>query len=178
MISVTRRTRTTLSQSWRHSGCWIDDLPPRRSTPSFIRSRHRLGINLKGTLRFRRALSEANENDCFHQIVSLQKPHRLVHGNSCGAIHWKAVCAGADRWERHGLDAVLFNQRETTPIAVREQIVLAALATVPNRPDRVDDPFGREPITARDFCLARGATAQITAFGKKFGTRRTMNRTV
>ena len=67
-------------------------------------------------------------------------------------------------WKRHGLDAVLDDERETTPITTREQFILAVMAVVPDRADGVNDPLGGKFVTACDFGLTRRATAERAAF--------------
>ena len=71
-----------------------------------------------------------------------------------------------------------FNQRKATSIATREQFVFAVIAVVPDRADRVNDPFGGQFVAARDFGLAGGATAERAAFRQQLRARRAMNRAV
>ena len=62
---------------------------------------------------------------------------------------------------------MLFDQCETTPITTGQQVVFAVLAVMPDRADGMNDPSGREFVTAGDFGLAGGATAPRAAFGQQ-----------
>jgi len=121
------------------------------------------------------ARAEANQNRFPDRLVSIQKTFRLAHGNPRRAVHRETIRAGADGWERHGLDAVLDDERETTPITNREQFILAVLAVAPDRADGVNDPSGREFVAFGDFGLAGGATAERAAFHQQFRPGGAMN---
>jgi len=122
-----------------------------------------------------RARAKANQNRFLDRLVSIQKIFRLAHGNPRRPVHRKTIRAGADGWERHGLDAVPDDERETTPITTREQFILAVLAVVPDRADGVNDPSGREFVAFGDFGLARDAAAECAAFRQQFRPGRPMD---
>ena len=56
--------------------------------------------------------------------------------------------------------------------------ILALPATVPDRPHRMDDVTGRQPVSFGDPGIAGGAAAEFAAFGQQFGTGGAMNRAV
>ena len=58
-------------------------------------------------MNFQGARAETHQSHLLHQLVSIQKIFRLAHGNPRRTVHREAIRAGADGWERHGLDAVL-----------------------------------------------------------------------
>lgn len=119
--------------------------------------------------------AEANQYHLLHRLVPFQKTLRLVHGNPRRAVHRKTIRTGADGRERHGLDAVQLDQRETTPITTREQFILAVPAVVPHRADGVNDPPGRKFIAFGDFGLSGGAAAEHAAFRQQFRPGGAMN---
>ena len=119
-------------------------------------------MNLQG------ARAEADQYYLLHRWVPFQKLFRLAHGNPRRTVHWKTIRASADGWKRHGLDAARFDQRETTPITTREQVILAVPAIVPDRADGVNDPPGWKFVALGDFGLAGGATAERAAFRQQF----------
>ena len=55
-------------------------------------------------------------------------------------------------------------QRKRSAIAGGEQLVLAFIAAAPDRPDRMDDVPGFEPVTAGDLGGARVTAAEFLAF--------------
>jgi hypothetical protein len=126
-------------------------------------------------MNFERTRAEADQYHLLHRLIPFQKLFRLAHGNPRRTIHRKTIRAGADGWERHGLDTVLFDQRKTTPITTHQQIILAMLAVLPDRADGVNDLPGRKLVTSRDFGLTRPATAEREAFRQQFRTSRPMN---
>ena len=126
-------------------------------------------------MNFEGVRTEADQYHLLHRLVPFQKLFRLAHGNPRRAVHRKTIRAGADGRKRHGLDAVLFDQRETTPITTREQVVLAVLAAVPDRADGVNDPPGWKFAAPGDFGQTRRATAERAAFRQQFRSGRPMN---
>ena len=63
-------------------------------------------------------------------------------------------------------------------IARGEQIVLAKVAAVPDRPDGVDHMLGLEPVAPGDFGVAGRAAIQRAALGKQFRPGRPMDRAI
>ena len=70
---------------------------------------------------------------------------------------------------------MLDDEREAASITIREQVILAVQAVVPDRADGVNDPLGWKLVTACDFGLTGGATAERAAFRQQFRPRRPMN---
>lgn len=56
--------------------------------------------------------------------------------------------------------------------------VLALPAAVPDRPHRVNDVAGGQPIAVGDLGVAGGAAAELAAFGQQFRPGGAMNRTI
>ncbi|SDJ81905.1 hypothetical protein SAMN05444171_0640 [Bradyrhizobium lablabi] len=57
-------------------------------------------------------------------------------------------------------------------------MILASVAAVPDRPDRMNHMFGRQPVALGDLGVAGGAAMQGAAFGKQFGTGSPMDRAI
>ena len=70
---------------------------------------------------------------------------------------------------------MLDDERKTTPIATRKQVVLAVVAVVPDRADGVNDPPGWKFAAPGGFGLTRRATAEGAAFRQQFRPGGAMN---
>ena len=83
------------------------------------------------------------------------------------AIGRKAVDARGDRREGDRAQAVRFGQCQRAGVSVGQQPLLVGIAALPDRPDRVDDVPGLQPVAARDLGLAGLAAAERAAFGEQ-----------
>src|SRR5919201_3108283 len=109
-------------------------------------------------------LAEADEDDPVERVRVLgDEALRLGDRDRGRVLEREAVDAGADRREGDRPDAALARDRERVPVAARQQLRLALAAAVPDRPDGVDHPGGRQPVAAGDLRLAGRAAAEPTA---------------
>ena len=69
-------------------------------------------------------------------------------------------------------------QAQRRAVAAGQQIVLAALAAIPHRADRVDDVLRRQPITAGDLGRSGGAAAERFAFLQQLASGGAVDRTI
>lgn len=65
-----------------------------------------------------------------------------------------------------------------TAVAGGQRRALALPATVPDRPHRVNDVAGRQPVSFGDLGIASGAAAQFAAFGQQLRAGGAMDRAV
>ena len=63
-------------------------------------------------------------------------------------------------------------------IARSQQIIFAAIAAIPDRPDGMDHMLGWQPIAFGDFSVACVATMQLAAFDQKLRPGRAVYRSV
>lgn len=73
---------------------------------------------------------------------------------------------------------MLGKKRHRAAVAGGQRRVLALPATIPDRPHRMNDVAGRQPITFGDLGVARGAAAQRTAFHQQVRASSAMDRAV
>lgn len=69
-------------------------------------------------------------------------------------------------------------KRHCAAVAGRQCRLLATVATMPDRPHRMDDVADRQPVTLGDLGVASGTAAQRAAFGQQLGAGGAMNRAV
>lgn len=73
---------------------------------------------------------------------------------------------------------MLLAKLQRTAIAGRKQFVLAVLATIPHRADRVDHVLRRESVAQGDLGIAGRAASKRAAFGKQLRPGGAMDCTV
>ena len=57
-------------------------------------------------------------------------------------------------------------------------MILAGVAAVPDRPDRMNHMLCRQPVSSGDFGIAGGTATKRAAFGQQFGASRAMDSAV
>src|SRR5207247_9531634 len=75
-------------------------------------------------------------------------------------------------------DVVLLRQRQAAPVAGRQELVLAVAPTVPDRPDRVDDPLRRQAIATGDPRLPGLTAAERSALRQELRAGGAMDRAI
>ena len=102
-----------------------------------------------------------------------------MEGDAGGAVNGEVVSAGADGWEGDGFEVVLMGKTEAVVIGLAQQVILAAIAAVPDGSDGVDDVLGLEISGGSDDSLAGGATAlsgnDLSALFEDFGAAGTVD---
>src|SRR2546423_649804 len=121
---------------------------------------------------------EADEADLFRQRMSEEEVANFADRYLAGAIQGKPVDARADRGEGDSSDVVCGGEAEAVAIARSQQLVLATVASAPDRADRVNHVLGRQVIAASDPCFTGRAAAECAALLHQPGSRRPMNRAV
>jgi hypothetical protein len=90
-------------------------------------------------------------------------------GDAGCAVRRKGVDAGADGGEGYGADIVLLGEFKAVAITACEKIVFAAIASVPDRADGVENPFGGKLEAGSGFCVSGGAAVEFAAGSEEFG---------
>jgi hypothetical protein len=116
--------------------------------------------------------AERAKNYLIDTASSIKMTLDRMNGERTRPFRRKAVNSGADGWKCHGLNAVLFGQRQTVSVAVGQQIGLVGRASRPYGSDCMDHPFCRQIETFRYLGRACGAAAQDSTLGLQFGSRR------
>ncbi len=112
---------------------------------------------------------EADEKHFFGMFVAFEELFGFRNRDVCGTFHRKPICAGTDRWKSECSDGVLCGDGKATPVATCQEFVFISVTVTPDRTDGMNDPFGWQPVTFGDFGLARGPSAQFSAFFQHFG---------
>src|SRR5690348_5943934 len=73
---------------------------------------------------------------------------------------------------------VVVTERDCAGVAGGEQLVLAATAAIPDRPDRMDHVLRRQPISPGDLGAAGLAATEGAAFGEELRAGRAMDRAI
>ena len=110
-----------------------------------------------------RLLAEADEGDVLRLRLCREVCGGLAQGDGGRALQREAVAAGADRGKGDRARAELACEGQRATVAARQQLVLAGVAAVPDRPHRVDHPARRQHVPVGRLRLARVATAERTA---------------
>ena len=113
--------------------------------------------------------AEAHERHFFDVRAGGEARAYCRDGDGRGARQRKAVGAGADRREGHGLQAMLRCDFQRARVAGAEQRVFVAGAAAPHRTHGVDDVARRQPVAGGDPGIAGGAAAQGAAFVEQAG---------
>src|SRR4051812_44396454 len=94
---------------------------------------------------FQRLVAEEDKADLVERISAGEETVNLIDRDVGREVERIAVSAGADRRKGDGADAKLgFGcQGKSVSIATCEQFVFVGPATLPNRTNRMDDPFRR-----------------------------------
>src|SRR5437763_17085400 len=87
----------------------------------------------------------------------------LGDGDPGRRLSRKAIYAGGDRRERNRAKALVLGDRQARSVAIRQDSGFSRFAAAPDRPDRVDDMPGRQPVTAGQARLAWRAAAERAA---------------
>ena len=119
---------------------------------------------------------EAGECHLAHG-TGLRRPH-FGYRDFRGPVQRIAVNSGADGGKGQARQAMLRSQRQAVAVARPEQVRLAVLATVPDRPHSVDDVAGGQAVAVRDHRLAGGAAADGAACLKQLRPGGAMNRPI
>ena len=110
---------------------------------------------------------------CFRQRIG-----NSVDRNGRRAVGRKTIDAGGDGGIRDRAKAVGLAKLEPTAVTRGKQLILALMATMPDRPDGVDHMFRGEPVALGDLGIARLAAMQCAAFGEQLGPGSTMDRAI
>ena len=105
------------------------------------------------------------------------RAHRC-NGDARRRLAREAIDARRDGREGDRAKPSILRDRQAGSVAAGEDIALAPLAALPDRPDGMDDMGGREPIAPGQPRLARRTTADRTAFREKPGPCGTVDRPV
>jgi hypothetical protein len=121
---------------------------------------------------------KAAKNHAADRGCHAQRVDRRSDGNSSSAIGWKAVDAcgngrECDRGERDRL-----TERDRTPIAGGQELVLALVAALPHRSDSMDHMARRQPISSGDLGIAGRTAAERSALREQLRSGRTMDRAI
>src|SRR5437016_8722879 len=100
-----------------------------------------------------RALAKTDQQDFFHRAGLFEKFFDLPDGDSRRPVHGKTVGAGADRGKGDRPNVSLFGQGECVSVTTGEQLVFAVTPIAPDRPHRVNHPFGRQPVALGNLRL-------------------------
>ena len=100
------------------------------------------------------------------------------HRYAGGALGGEAVDAGGNRGKSQGGKRVGLTEFEGAAIAGSEQLVLAIVAALPDRPDRVNHVLRRQPVPSGDFGVAGRTAVERAAFGKQLRTGGAMDRAI
>jgi hypothetical protein len=95
--------------------------------------------------------------------------------DACRTIGGEAIDAGGNGWKGYRRQRVGLTQFERSAITGSEQLILAGVAAVPDRPHSMNHMPGRQPVSLGDFGIAGCAAVQRTAFGQQFGAGAAMD---
>src|SRR6185437_6889406 len=107
----------------------------------------RLGVEREPASVERLGLAiEADEDQAFERPLRKENPMRLVDGNGTSALAREAVNPGRNGGKGDRAEAVRDRERQARSIAAGQQLILAGLAAMPHRPDRVNDVPRRQTV--------------------------------
>jgi hypothetical protein len=126
----------------------------------------------------RAVLGKAAEDNLGHRRRHGQRSHGSTDRNPCGAVGRETINAGGDGGIGNRGKAVRMAELDGAAIARRQRVILAPAAAMPDRADGMNHVPRRQPIRQSDFGIAGGAAMKRTAFGKKLGSGRAMDRAI
>lgn len=100
---------------------------------------------------------KAAEDHLCHSVRCVRD--RRCDRNPRRPLGGKAVDTGGDGGKSDGVKIVRGRKLHGAAVAGRQCCVLAAITTMPDRPYRMDDVTGRQPITFGNLGVAGGAAA-------------------
>ena len=107
-----------------------------------------------------------------------QRFYRRGDRNFRGTFCWKSEDAGRNRGKRHRFEIVVTAKLDRTAIARGKLLILATIATVPDRPNGMNHMPRRKVIALGDLGVAGFAAVEHPAFGHEIRPRSTMDRTI
>jgi hypothetical protein len=128
----------------------------------------------KSVVGFECVATETDESNEFHAAGAYELTN-CFDRDTGGPFRWKSVDACADGWESDGADVVLPGKFETTPVAVGEEIVFAAIAPVPDGTDCVEDPLGGKFEAGGSFRVSGRTAVKFAAGGEEVRASGTMD---
>ena len=105
--------------------------------------------------RFRKAA----EDDSLKTRCRIAGRDRGGDRNPRRPLGGKAVDTGGDGGKGDGAQIMLGRKRHGAAVTGRQCCVLAAITTLPDRPHRMNDVAGRQPMTFSNLGVAGGAAA-------------------
>jgi hypothetical protein len=126
------------------------------------------GRGEKFVVNLQSVATEADECDGVYPAGSYMAAN-CIDGDAGCAVGGKRVDAGADGGEGYGADIVLLGEFKAVAITACEKIVFAAIASVPDRADGVENPFGGKLEAGSGFCVSGGAAVEFAAGSEEFG---------
>src|SRR6185437_4181351 len=108
-------------------------------------------------------------------FVDRRKPGRRLancgHGHRRSELDRISINSGTDRREGNRNQLILSRDFQTAAIARGKQLRLACIATLPDRPDRMDDMASRQPVTFSQSGLARRTPTQLATLAQEIRAR-------
>jgi hypothetical protein len=109
-------------------------------------------------------LAKANMHNALHGGISLKEYLAFKQSNTGTSVKRKTISPRADGGKGYGPQVVFHDQAETTPVAPRQQFILAVHPIFPDWPNGMDNAPGRQLVSARHLGVARFAPVQLAAF--------------
>src|SRR3989339_437834 len=92
-------------------------------------------------------LSKADKEDLLNGLIGLQEFPGLTERYLGGFFEREPICARTDRWKGDTRCADFNRGLETIPVTTRQKRFFISVPAPPDRPCRMDHPFGRKPVS-------------------------------